>query len=519
MDQIRAEKCRRSLTSFIRHFWHIVEPETPLIWNWHIEVIAEHLEAVTRMQLWNVDKEPRPEKSIDSLIINIPPGHMKSLIVCVFWPAWEWVNWPHLQSIFASYALALAQRDSMRCRDIIVSDQYQSWFQPKWKILEDRNTIKVFGNTRGGVRQCIAIGAGTTGFRGHKIVVDDALNATDATSDIKRTAANKWFDRAASSRLNDLRKACKVNIGQRLHEDDLTGHLITKGYYDHLCLPSEFVPGESKRTSIGFEDPRTEFGELLFPVLFNQEAIERAKKDLGSEDYQAQHGQKPSPPGGSIFKTFWWRYWQLPGMNLPPVRIEMPDGEIRFVQPVTLPGDFEEVINSWDMSFKDSAKSDLVSGQEWGKRGANSYLLDRIGEKASFTESVRLVTDLRSRNPRVSTVLIEDAANGPAIINTLRNIIPGIVPVSPGKDSKTARGKSITPYLEAGNVFVPHPDMPGYHWVKAYLNQFTNFPTGAHDDDVDAGVHALRRFYRGGTEQKSTSSYRPLPQTQPYIPR
>lgn len=516
---MKAERCRRSLTSFIRHFWQVVEPETPLIWNWHIDVIAEHLEAVTRMQLWNVDKEPRPEKSIDSLIINIPPGHMKSLIVCVFWPAWEWVNHPHLQSIFSSYALALAQRDSMRCRDILRSDQYRNWFKPDWEIREDRDTINVFGNTRGGVRMCIGVSAGTTGFRGHKLVVDDALNAADVTSELKRTTANKWFDRSASTRINDPRKGCKVIIGQRLHEDDITGHALKKGFYEHLCLPSEFVPGETKPpTSIGFEDPRKEHGELLFPGLFSKKVIERTKVELGTQDYEAQHQQAPSPPGGEIFKLWWWGYWQLPGMNLPPVRIEMPDGEVKFVAPITIPTDFQEVIQSWDMTFKNTSNSDFVSGQTWAKHGAKTFLLNRVNARMSFTESVEAVKNLKRSDPRVGLVLIEDKANGPAIISTLKNIVPGIVPVA-ADISKTARAKAITPFIEAGNTFLPHPDMPGFEWVNALRHQFTSFPTGAHDDDVDAGVHALIRFYRSGTEQKSTSSYRPLPQTSTYIPR
>ena len=516
-DQIPSEDCRQSLSEFVGHFWHVVEPETPLIWNWHIEAISLHLEAVTQMQVWDVDAGPKPDDAIKDLIINSPPGHMKSLITCVFWPAWEWIRYPWIQSIFSSYALELAIRDSIRCRDIVQSDQYQEWFEPAWKIRDDRNQQKLFQNTAGGRRQCVAVGAGTTGFRGHKIVVDDALNAVDAVSDTKRSGANTWWDKAASSRLNDPRKGCKVIMGQRLHEEDLTGHAIGKGYYDHLCLPSEFDPERRRTTSIGFTDPRTEPGELLFPLFFTKEVLSQARLDLGTTDYEAQHQQNPAPPGGLIFKKWWWRYWQYPNMDLPPIEVRDESGNIHRIPAMVLPSDPGQILQSWDMSFKDVEDADFVAGGTWSRHGANVFWLDLDYGRKSFAESVKAVKSAKEKWPRTGAILIEDKANGPAVISTLTGKVPGIIAVDP-QGGKEARAHATSPFVEAGNVYLPHPKMPGFEWVEPGLNQLTSFPKGSHDDIVDQATQALLRIF-GIAMRPGRSAYKPVRSETTYVPR
>ena len=449
------------------------------------------------MQTWKVDHEPRPENSIQDLLINIPPGLMKSLLCCVFWPAWEWVDHPHIRSLFSSYAADLATRDSVRCRDLIQSEWYQSWFQPTWTLKEDQNVKTWFTNTAGGLRMTLSVGSKVTGFRGDKVVVDDSLNATDAHSEAKRKTANEWWDKAMSTRINDPRRAVKLSIQQRLHEDDLTGHCLRSGGYEHLCLPTEFDPDNACRTSIGFEDPRSEKGQLLFPTMFTPEVVAKAKRVLGSAGFASQHNQRPAPAGGLTFKRQWWRYWQRKGDNLPPVLIRNEDGDF-LIHPVDLPEQFDEIAHSWDMTFKDTAGSDDVAGGCWGRLGANAFLLDSVIRQMSFTQSVTAVEEMAARWPGVGAIYIEDKANGPAVISTLENKIPGIIAINPD-GGKIARANAVSPYLEAGNVFLPHPHLRV--WVNDRLDQYTAFPNGSRDDAVDETTQVLNRFF--GSSQQS----------------
>ena len=193
LEDIRAEKARRHLRDFVRYAWPILEPETPLVWNWHVEAIGDHLEAVSRGEL-------------KRLLINVPPGHAKSLLVSVFWPAWQWVRRPAWRALFSSYKAELAIRDSVRCRSIIQSDWFQRAFEPDWKLSGDQNVKSYFQNDRTGARQSIGVGGGATGFRGDAVVVDDPLKADEFPSPDELEKVISWWDFQMSSRLNDMSK-------------------------------------------------------------------------------------------------------------------------------------------------------------------------------------------------------------------------------------------------------------------------------------------------------------------------
>ena len=486
VQEIQAERARRNLADFVRQAWPIVEPGTPLLWGWHIDAICEHLQAVTRGQ-------------IRKLLINVPPGHMKSLITSVFWPAWEWIDAPEIRSLFSSYALDLALRDSMRCRDILTSEWYQQTFDVHWtvkdghwRLREEQNAKSYFENSKKGFRFCLSVGSRATGFRGNKVVADDPLNAKDAYSKAKRDEAAFWWTKVMPTRINDPRVGAFVMIMQRLHEEDPSGLVLSLGGYEHLCLPSEFDPSRRIVTSIGWTDPRKEEGELLFPELFTKDVIAEAKKILRG-DYAGQHQQEPAPATGAILKKHWWRYWQFYGQNLPPVRVKTEDGTIVEHVAVELPPAFDRELQSWDMAFKDTKDSSKVAGQVWGQVKANKYLIDYVCEHKSFTESVHAVKKMTVAHPKAHLKLVEDKANGPAIIDTLHNQIAGIVAVQPD-GSKEARAFAVTPDIEAGNVYLPHPDL--YPWVQTFLDNATAFPTGKINDDVDAATQALKRMQR-----------------------
>ena len=201
------------------------------------------------------------EGRIQNLIINVPPGHAKSLLTAVFWPAWVWIDHPETRWLFSSYREALAIRDSVKCRRLIESDWYQQRWGDRYQMVEDQNQKHRFENDRTGYRVVVPMSGGT-GERGDIVVVDDPHSVEQAESDAARTGAIDWWNGTMSTRLNDLSKGHKVVIQQRLHEADLTGDLLIRGGYELLCLPAEFEPDRRCHTSIGWTDPRTSLGRI-----------------------------------------------------------------------------------------------------------------------------------------------------------------------------------------------------------------------------------------------------------------
>lgn len=451
LAKAEADLARRDLAEFVRQAWHVLEPTTPLVWNWHIDAICQHLMAVA-------------DGRIRRLIINIPPGHMKSLLVSVFFPAWMWLKDPSWRLFSCSYAKSLATRDTVKTRDIITSDWYRETFDVEWQMATDQNLKTNYKNTATGERLCASTGSAVVGFRGDCITVDDPLNTLDAYSQLKRTKANEWLGKAMSTRLNHAETDPIIIVMQRLHEDDPTGHFLESGLWTHLCLPSEYDPDRHCKTDIGWEDPRTKKGELLFPQKFPQTVLDEAKDptNLGPRDFAGQHNQHPSPADGDLFKDGWWQYYD------------------------ELPGQFDVVVQSWDCAFKDESDSDYVVGQVWGRRGANFYLIDSIRAKLDFPATVRAIKNMHAKHPYARAIYIEDKANGPAIIQTLRQEIPGIIPVNP-RGSKYARAVSASKYAQAQNIYLPD----GASWVLDFTRECALFPRAKHDDQVDAMSQAI----------------------------
>jgi hypothetical protein len=222
------EKARRSLKAFVMQAWPVLEPSTELVEGIHIDAICCHLQAVT-------------EGRIPHLIINVPPGHAKSLLTGVFWPAWVWIEHPESRWLFSSYREPLAVRDSLKCRRLIESDWYQQRWGNRFQLRDDQNQKQRFENDRTGYRVVVPMSAGT-GERGDYVVVDDPHSVDQATSDTERTAAVEWWNGSMSTRLNDLSKGHKIVIQQRLHEADLTGDLLLRGGYEHRVYRRSLNP-------------------------------------------------------------------------------------------------------------------------------------------------------------------------------------------------------------------------------------------------------------------------------------
>lgn len=481
------EKCETDLRTFVKESWHIVEPGTTYLSNWSSDAICDHLQAVA-------------DGHIQNLIINISPRCSKSTKVSVQFPAWNWIRRPEKKSIYSSYDLKLAHRDSRKTNSLIKSDWYQKNWADRFRILtgkggQDGKTR--FDNDKGGFRFCTSTTAGTTGEGGDFIVYDDPNDVGEMNSDAHIEAVIYFHEMVMGSRLNDPKTGARICIQQRCGERDLTGHILaTEKGWEHLVIPMEY---EEKRrpTSIGWEDPRTEPGELMWPDRFPKEVIDgfKIKPVLWAGQYQ----QRPAPAEGDLFKRQWFNYWNpQDAANLNPIMIRVPGEKPIEKLPVYLPVAFEQVLHSYDMAFKDEKHNDLVAGQVWGRVGANFYLLHRDTGHKNFPASLKLVRDFSARFP-CPEKLVEDKANGPAVIATLRNEIPGLIAINP-EGGKIARANAVAPYVESGNVYLPNPDM--YSWVREFIEELANFPRGTHDDDVDAMTQALRRM----SEAMSTSS-------------
>jgi predicted phage terminase large subunit-like protein len=478
---LKAEKARRSLYEFVRQAWPVLEPEVAFVDGLHVHAICEHLQSVTQGKIRN-------------LIVNVPPGHAKSLLTAVFWPAWAWIDRPESRWLFSSYSSILSVRDSVKCRRLVESSWYEERWGDRFQLTSDQNQKARFENNRTGARIATSVGGSATGERGDYVVVDDPHSVDQAASDIERRAALEWWNGTMSTRLNDFRTGHKVVIQQRLHEADLTGDLLARGGYELLMLPAEFEPERRCSTSIGWTDPRKEYGELLWQARVTHEDLARLKIDLGSYRYAGQYQQRPSPAEGGIFKRSWWRYWRPRHLELSPVQIRMPDGEIKSIPAVPLPEQFDQMLQSWDMTFKDLSTSDYVVGQVWSAIKADRFLLDQRRDRLNMPATKAAVKAMSEKWPAATAKLVEDRANGSAVIAELQHDVSGLIAVEP-QGSKIARAQAVSPQVESGNVYLPHPAIAG--WTEPLVEECANFPNGRFDDCVDALSQALNRL-RGG---------------------
>jgi len=428
--------------------------------------MCEHLQAITEGKLAN-------------LVINIPPRFGKSITVSIAWPAWEWIRDPKHRYLCLSYNESLAIEHSLKCRNLILSPWYQERFSHIYQLSTDQNEKKRFDNDQRGYR--IASGlTGALGKGGDRCILDDPMSVEDATSDIERKKALDFYDGTLRTRLGYKKGTATICVMQRLFEDDMAAHLLELGF-EHLNLPNEYEPERTKTTCIGWSDPRKETGELLWPVGCDDEATVVLKKQ-GSLHYASQFQQRPVPAGGNIIQSAWWKFWKV----LPTKK----SGD-------DLVEDFDTQLFVWDLTFDGKHNSDFVVGQLWGKKGANIYLIDQVRGRWDFTQTITQFIAFSAKYPHVTTKLVENKANGPAIISALRQKISGILPIDP-KTSKEARIIAVTPEIEAGNVFLPDPEIDKYNWVRSFIEECSYFPKGANDDQLDAAAYALWRLKTGG---------------------
>lgn len=269
LELIEKQLAEQSLAEFIKQYWRVVEPENPLVWGWTMDCLCLHLEAVT-----NGD--------IRKIIFNVPPGFSKSLIVNVFWPAWEWGPRAKASKRYLcfSYSQRLTIRDNARFLKIITDEQYKKNWSPNFLVTQE--SVILVSNNKTGWKLASSVGGVATGERGDRIIIDDGNNVQESESDAIKLTTNTWVRETMPDRLNDLRTGVIVNIQQRTAEDDVTGTLLTYGQgYEHVMIPMEFDSGRKCYTSIGWEDPRTYDGELAFPERFPQNIVGDLRAEKG----------------------------------------------------------------------------------------------------------------------------------------------------------------------------------------------------------------------------------------------
>jgi predicted phage terminase large subunit-like protein len=467
---VESERLRRDFYLFVQKAWPIVEPVDAYRDNFHVRLVCRKLEQVARGQ-------------VRKLLINIPPGCAKSLITSVLWPAWTWTWNPGWRGLFASYAEALAVRDAVRARTLLESDWYQERFVkgpngPRWRFSEDMNQKAMYTNTSSGLRMSLSVGSKAAGFRGNCVVVDDPINTSDALSKAARDEVIYWWDKVMPSRVHDPDRDAFVIIMQRVHEDDLAGHVIRQGGYEVVCLPAEFEPNHPNRYA---DDPRKEQGELLFPNLLTAKALGDFRVRLGSDGYAGQYQQHPVAVEGGTFKYTWWRFFR----PKKPVG-DSPRPRACWDGPPKEQPRFPMVVASVDAAFKDGADNDYVVIQIWGAVGAERYLLDQVRRKMDFVATCAEIVRLHKKWPECRRWLIEDKANGSAIISRLKSVVPGIMPIDP-QGGKESRASAVTPQVEAAQVFLPE----GAPWLQDLVDEHAAFPRSKFDDQVDATSQAL----------------------------
>jgi len=495
VDRDEQREKLQSLRSYIAGAWPLLEPGRAYVHGWHIDAIAEHLEAVTRGE-------------IKRLLINIPPRHMKSLAVSVFWPTWVWTFKPETRWLFASYAQSLSVRDSLKCRRLIESPWYRAIWGDIFQLTSDQNEKMKFENDRTGYRLATSVGGTGTGEGGDIVVFDDPHKVDEVESDTMRKAVLDWWDGTMTTRLNDPDEGAFVGVMQRIHEHDLAGHVLEQGGWTHLCLPAEYAP---KHLFIWPDDPRTEPDELLWPDHFGRDAIARLKVSLGSYRAAGQLQQLPSPATGGILKRGWWKYFPVEWLD-----------EWRGPEPIAL-------FTSWDTSLKEKTTNDYAVGTVWVCSGVSRYLVRRIRERMGLPETrnaVWEIADWCSRSfPNVPQMhLVENAANGPEVVAWLRDKVSGVIPVNVEKD-KVARAHDASPQIEAGNVFVPGKDdgAGSYDktltpaWAQEIIEECARFPKGANDDQVDSVTQFLNRVGQQNFHRAPSTDAGAKPKKTPFL--
>lgn len=473
--ELEKRACERRYVDFVKSAWEILEPGNPLIWNWHLDVLCEEIEN----QIHRIGKKIKKEYDI---IVNVPPRTLKSMIFTRMPAPWAWIHYPEMRFMRGSYAEDLAIEHAVETRDIIISDWYQDHWSDKYVLKADQNNKSHFRTNKNGACFTTSTTGKATGRGANVLTLDDPLSPIQSDSEVEREKAIRYLKRTLINRLNDPEVDMIIIIMQRLHEDDPTGYMLKNQpeKIKHFCFPAE------DSDNVSPPEYRSKYvNGLLFPKRLSKEYLDTLKGDAFY--YAGQYMQRPSPEEGGLFKRQNWKYWKPAGLELPPVTVTIGN-EVYTCDVVDLPITMDEWICSWDLAFKDLKSSDNVAGSVWAKRGADKYLIDERVGKMNYTKTCDAIRKLKALYPQTTSILIEDKANGPAVISDLKKELSGIIAVEP-RGTKYSRAMPMARQQAAGNIYLPHPAIA--KWVDKYIDEFAQFPNGSHDDRVDSGSQAI----------------------------
>lgn len=471
MDEKECEALLRTdLTIFIERVFMHLNPDTPYLSNWHIDLIASKLEAVL-------------DGKIKRLIINVPPRSLKSVMASIGFVAWALGRRPSMQFVCASYGQDLAGKLAQDCRSAMQS----AWYQRLFGVGLDsyRPPVADFRTMAGGGRFATSVGGALTGRGGDIIIIDDPLKPDGALSDAERQSANDWFDHTLMSRLNDKRTGAIVIIMQRLHEDDLVGHVLEQDEWEVLSLPAiaEVEQRYVIPSLIGEREVVRHVGDVLHPSREPKEVLNGLRAHLGEYHFAGQYQQSPAPLGGGIFKLDWLRYYELH---------EKPEN-------------FDQILQSWDTANKETELFDFSVCTTWGIKGEVKYLLDVLRVRMDFPTLKRVVIEqIQCFHPEI--VLIEDRASGVQLIQELRAMGHSIIKEYKPEGDKVMRAVSQTAAFEGGFVKLPRQAS----WLDAFVLELTTFPRGKFDDQVDSTAQALAWIAINGVKPGIIRYYREL---------
>lgn len=464
-DRIALERCvAEDLREFVKLAWPVIDPE-PYVHGWHMDAICDHLEAVSR-------------GDIKRLIINVPPGTSKSTAVAVMWGAWLWGpgKWPECRIVGGSYEQSLAVRDARKMRMLVESD----WYQARWplKMASDQNEKLSFENEKRGFREAKPVKS-FTGRRGNIVFWDDPLSASQANSDTDRPEANRVHDETLPTRFNNPKQPAFVLIMQRLHEDDVTGHALEKDMgYEHLMLPMEFDPERKCHTSIGFEDPRTEIGELLMPDRFDEEVVEDLKKALGDYASAGQLDQLPVPRDGALFR---------PDLIELIDEAEVPKGT-RWVR-------------GWDLAATERKKNPnaaRTAGVKIGLTPKGEVIFGHsTADQLAPDKAKQLIVTTAKNDTRTVKISIPQDPGQAGVAQKLdfaRALNGYPVSFSPESGDKITRAEPLAAQVSAGNA-----KMIRGPWNADLIGELRMFPGGKFADQVDASSRAYAELLKRGS--------------------
>lgn len=468
------------LAPFIERAWPQIEPGTPYLSNWHIDAIAEHLEAVTDGQ-------------ITRLLINMPPRYMKSIAVSVMWPVWEWTKRPELRFMFSTYAGSLSDDHSTQRRTILQSD----WFREHWghqvKIVTD--SIETVANDRRGVFTATSFTGTATGKGGNRVVIDDPHNPKKAESDTERATTLRLFDTTFSNRLNDKKRDAVVVVMQRLHQKDVSARCMELGYV-HLCLPCE---SEGRTTVVFPMSGRTlvrEDGDLLWPEREGPKEVAAIRAAMGSYGYAGQYQQRPAPLGGGMFKSF------------PVVD--------------AVPRDVVARVRYWDKAGSEG-RGDWTAGVKMAMTSDGRFFVEHVvrGQWSAGARE-RIIKDTATADGPHTIVYVEQepgSGGKESAESTVKNLAGFVVKIDKVTGDKVSRARPYAAQTEIGNVYL----LRGA-WNAAFIDEHQIFPNGDHDDMVDGGsgsfnkLNLMPRSQSGIAQAPSVPTIMPTPASAGVIP-